>query len=357
MHSTPEIPRRRFRALVKSTAWIATFLTAAYAAAADEIIRDGIAAQVGNDIVLISEVLERVAELEVQLREAGAPPQEIARLRAAGLEKLIESRLIDQIVRRGELYATDEEVESAIAAIANENGITPEQLEATVVAQGLAYDEYREKIKSSIEHQKVIRAVVASKVRVDESEVRSLYEERFSDQPEGGQVFHLRQTLITFGEVVPLDPNAACASLEAALARIRAGEAFETIASEMSEVAPAEGGDIGWLHSDSIASWMREVVDPMEIGETSDVVQLPFGCSLLKLVDRRDFTPISYEDAKEPLQQEVYQTHLEKEFRAWMEELRSQTFIERKGHFAEAATLGSKSGFADPGDDSEDSLF
>jgi len=357
MHSTPEIPRRRFRALVKSTAWIATFLTAAYAAAADEIIRDGIAAQVGNDIVLISEVMDRVADLEAQLREAGAPKQEIARLRAAGLEKLIESRLLEQIVRRGELYATEEEIDAAIESIANENGITTEQLEATVIAQGMPYDEYREKIKSSIEQQKVIRAVVASKVRVDESEVRALYKERFADQPSGGQVVHLRQALVTFGEVTPVDPVAICAPIYAGLARIREGESFEVVASEVSEINAAEGGDIGWLHVDSIASWMREVVDALEIGETSEVVELPFGCSVLKLVDRRDFTPVTYEEAKERLQQEVYQTQMEKEFRAWMEELRSQTFIERKGHFADAATLGSKSGFSDPEEGPEDSFF
>jgi len=324
---------------------------------ADEMIRDGIAAQVGAEIILISEVLERVSELEGQLREADAPPQEIIRLRAAGLEKLIEAKLIDQIVRRGELFATEDEVDAAIASIANENGITTEQLEATVVAQGLAYDEYREKIKSSIEHQKVIRAVVASKVRVDESEILALYHERFSDQPAGGVVIHLRQALITFGEVAPVDPKAVCAPVFAGLERIRAGEAFETVASEISEVAPAEGGDIGWLHTDSIASWMREVVDALQIGETSDVVELPFGCSLLKLVDRRDFEPITYDEAKPRLNEEVYQAHLEEEFRNWMEEMRSQTFIERKGHFAEAATLGSRSGYAEESAESGDSLF
>jgi peptidyl-prolyl cis-trans isomerase SurA len=326
-------------------------------AAADEMIRDGIAAQVGTDIILMTEVLDRVSELEAQLREAGAPPQEIIRLRASGLEKLIEARLILQVVRRGVLFATEDEINSAIASIASENGITTEQLEATVVAQGLAYDDYRDKIKSSIEQQKVIRAVVASKIRVDESEIRALYKERFSDQPEGGVVVHLRQSLITFGDVVPKDPNSACAPLVAGLARIRAGEAFETVATEISEVSPAEGGDIGWLHVDSIATWMREVVDALEIGQVSDVVELPFGCSILKLVDRRDFEPITYEEAKPRLNEEVYQEHLEKEFRAWMEDMRSHTFIERKGHFAEAATLGSQDGFGSDDTDSEESLF
>jgi len=324
---------------------------------AEEMITDGIAAQVGNDIVLISEVLERVAELETRLREGGAPRQEIAKLRAAGLEKLIESRLIDQIVRRGELYATNDEVNQTIDGIASENGLTREQLKQSVVSQGLAFEDYREEIKSSIEHQKVIRSAVASKVQIEDYAVRALYDEHFSDQPEGGQMVHLRQLLITFGEVVPKDKQAACAPVHAARKRIMNGEAFETLATEISEVAPAEGGDIGWLHSDTLASWMDAVVDPLKDGDTSDVVALPFGCSLLKLVERRDFQPISFEEAEPQLQVEVYQAEIEKEFRSWMEELRSQTFIERKGHFAEAAQFGSKSGYGEKNERSEDSLF
>jgi peptidyl-prolyl cis-trans isomerase SurA len=324
---------------------------------AEQTLTDGIAAQVGNDIVLVSEVLERVAELETRLREAGAPAQEIAKLRAAGLEKMIESKLIDQIVRRGELYATEDEVNQTIDGIAAENGLTREQLVQSVVSQGLTFEEYRQEIKSSIEHQKVIRSAVASKIQVDENAVRALYDEHFSDQPEGGEMVHLRQILITFGEVVPENKQAACAPVHAARKRIAGGEAFETIASEISEVEPAEGGDIGWLHTDTLATWMTTVVGPLKDGDTSDVVALPFGCSLLKLVERRDFEPISFDEAKAQLRLEVYQVELEKEFRVWMEELRSQTFIERKGHFADAAQLGSKSGYAEKSESAEDSRF
>jgi peptidyl-prolyl cis-trans isomerase SurA len=327
------------------------------ASRADEIITDGIAAQVGNDIVLISEVLDRVADLEKRLRDGGAPPQEIAKLRAAGLEKLIESRLIDQIVERGELYATDDEINQALDTIAVENGLTREQLKQSVESQGLPFDEYRDEIKSSIEHQKVIRSAVASKITVEESDLKKLYDERFADQPEGGEMVHLRQILVTFGEVVPADEREACAEVHAARKRIVDGESFEKVASEVSEVAPADGGDIGWLHSDSLATWMTTLVDPLKEGETSDVVKLPFGCSLLKLVERESFEPITFEEAKPQLQVEVYQAKLEVEFRKWMEELRSQTFIERKGHFADAARLGSKSGYAGSDDDAGDSLF
>jgi parvulin-like peptidyl-prolyl isomerase len=102
---------------------------------------------------------------------------------------------------------------------------------------------------------------------------------------------------------------------------------------------------------------MSDVVDSLKDGETSDVIELPFGCSLLKLVERREFQPVSFEEAQERLQIEIFEQHVDEEFRKWMEELRAQTFIERKGHFADAAMLGSNFGFAEEGEDEEDSRF
>ena len=326
-------------------------------ARSEEMLADGIAAQVGSDIVLVSEVMDRVASVEAEMRKANMPPVEIAKLRAAGLEKLIESRLVDQIVQRGELYATDEEIDSAIDRIASENGLTREQIQQSVAAQGLSYAEYRKEIKSGIEQQKVIRVVVASKIEVAEHEVRALYAERYSDQPKSGEMVHLRQILVTSSGVVSEGTGSACDRVREARDRISGGETFETVAAEVSEVEPARGGDIGWLHSDFVASWMSEIVDPLQAGETSDMVELPFGCSLLKLVERREYEPVSFEEAKADLHLEVSQQKLKKAFREWMEELRSKTYIERKGHFADAAMLGSQSGFAEEDEGEEGSRF
>jgi len=326
-------------------------------AGADEMLADGIAAQVGSDIVLVSEVMQQVAPLEAKMRNAHMSDADIAKLRAAGLEKLIEARLIDQVVRRAELFASEDEINQTIDMIARENGITREQLEKSVVAQGLTFAEYRDQMKGELERRKVIGTMVASKVNVDESEVRALYHQRYDEQPGGGEMVHLRQILVTRGGGGPSASEDACVPVRAARERILAGESFEKLAAEISEVAPAQGGDIGWLHVTSLANWMSAVVGPMHDGDTSEPVDLPFGCSLLKLVERRSYEPVTYEEAKEKLHMEIYEQRVEAKFREWIEDLRKQTYIERKGVFADAAKLGSESGFSDEEEPEEGSLF
>jgi parvulin-like peptidyl-prolyl isomerase len=141
----------------------------------------------------------------------------------------------------------------------------------------------------------------------------------------------------------------------AAAARIAAGEAFEAVAAEISVIAPEQGGDIGWVHASSLASWMAKLVATLEPGEVSPVNRQPFGCNLLKLVEKRAFERVSYEMAEQQLYREVQQMMIEAEFVTWMEELRERTYIQRYGYFAAAATLDTTT--ADSADAEQDALF
>jgi len=315
-------------------------LLAAMPGAAKEQLVDAIAAQVGTRIVLISEVMRVVGPQEAAMRSAGAPDREIAKLRADGLERMIESKLIEEVVGRLELYASDEEIDRTIESIARENGLSIEQLQASVVFHGMTLDQYRDQIKRDLERRNVVNAMIGSKIEVDEAQVKQLYQERFSNQPEGGEMIHVRQLLVTYGGLSKRTKQAACGSVGDARKRIAAGEDFRAVARELSDVAPQDGGDIGWLHLDAVAPWMSNALAPLEPGDTSDTIELPFGCSILNLVERRDFRPVAYEDAREALTQEVWEHSMENGYREWMEELRSQTYIDRRGYFAEAARFG-----------------
>lgn len=311
-------------------------------AAAREMLLDGIAAQVGTDIVLVSEVMQMVGPNEARMRAEGAPEIEIAKLRADGLETMIEWRLIEKIVKDADLYASDEEVDQTIETIARENGISVAQLSKSVESQDMGFDEYKSQIKRELERRKVVNAMVAPRVQVEESEVRALYDKRFGNQPEGGSQLHLRQILVPASKELGRTLDQSCEIVVSVRERIEAGESFEELARQHSAAAPMQGGDIGWLHEDTLASWMIQAVAPLEPGGVSQVIELPFGCTLVKLVERRTYEKVSFEIAKPMLQGQVFEEKLADEYSSWMEELRGRTFIERRGYFADAARFSSR---------------
>jgi len=295
---------------------------------------DSIAAQVGSEIVLLSEVTQLSESVEREIRANGASEAEILEVRSRVLERLIERRLIDQVVKKAELEAIDSEIDHAIQSIAKENKLSPEQLRESVEANGLAFPAYRERIRGEIQHMKVLNGMVRSRVRVEESEVRELYDKRFSDQPAGGTEVHLLHLLI--GVTEQRDLAAACEKIEEALSRMRAGAKFQEVGQQLSETNPETGGDLGWLHQDNLAAWMAPVVASLQPGQTSEAISTPFGCNALHLLERREHKRESYEEARAELRAELFDQRVEVEYSKLLDKLRAQTFIDRKGGFARA---------------------
>src|SRR6185436_790052 len=101
--------------------------------------------------------------------------------------------------------------------------------------------------------------------------------------------------------------EAACTEVQLARDRVTSGEPFEKVAAQVSEAAPRDGGDIGWLPLRSVAPWMSQALGNLSDGGVSEVLVLPFGCAVLQLVERRVLEPVSYEQAKESLSREVWE--------------------------------------------------
>jgi hypothetical protein len=87
------------------------------------------------------------------------------------------------------------------------------------------------------------------------------------------------------------------------------------------------------MHRSDLAGWMVEALDPMEVGQLSEVISMPFGCNLLELVDRRNFQSVTFEQAEPELRNMLFQQKTEIEYTNWLDILRGQTFIERKAAF------------------------
>ena len=177
---------------------LAVLLLAALAGAAHaELLLDGIAAQVGSEVVLVSDVRDAAGPTAARARAQGARDEDIRQLYVEVLEQMIERALIQQLVQRAEIGASDAEVDEAIASIARENGLSLEKLRASVEAEGMPYELYRERIRSEIEQARVINDVVATRTRVEERELKELYAAQIEKQPPGGEQFFLRVIVVT----------------------------------------------------------------------------------------------------------------------------------------------------------------
>jgi len=309
-------------------------------ARADAALIDGIAAQVGTEIVLISEVQELAKPIEDRMRAQGASEDDVRNMYRDALERLIESKLIEGVVKRLELEATDQEIDNAIYGIAQDNGLTIEQLQASVRSHGLSVTEYREKIRGEIERSKVLNAMVRSRVRVEPEEVQALFDKRFGDQRDEGEEVYLRHILVGAGPSAMRDIDTACAIAKEARDKIAGGEiAFGDMAQRVTDMSPEKRGELGWLHVADMAGWMKTPLETMEPGDVSPVIPTAFGCNVIQLVERRGYEPVTFEAAEEALTGELQRQKTDAAYLEWLETLRSQTYVARHGIFNEAVRI------------------
>jgi parvulin-like peptidyl-prolyl isomerase len=57
------------------------------------------------------------------------------------------------------------------------------------------------------------------------------------------------------------------------------------------------------------------------------------------VVERRDFEPVTFDQARPGIEQQLFAQKMEQEYLVWIEKLREQVYIERKGVYAEATRL------------------
>ena len=316
-----------------------TSLALAGSASARELI-DGVAAQVGSDVVLISEVETMAEPIEKRMIEGGALEGDLLVMRGEVLERLIEQKLLEQMVKRMELEVSDAEIDAAISGIAADTGITVQQLVRSVTAHGMTLAEYRDKLKGEIERSKLINGMVRSRVLVEEEEIQQLYNERFNREMRSGNEVRLRHILVAFGEQVRRDKQTACEIASFGRQRVEKGEiSFPALAREISDVNGERGGEMGWIHGDDLAAWMAKEIANVPDGGVSDVIEMPFGCNLLEVVGRREFRPTTYAEARDALEQEIFQRKTEVEFTTWIDDVRNRTYVQRMGKYAEGTRL------------------
>jgi len=292
---------------------------------------DGVAAIVDEHVILLSEV-DRQARpiLEDLQRRSGAPlPAEVRQeVRLQAVESLIAERLILDAGTRMGLEATDEDVDHAVAGIAQEEGVAPEEIYAAAADQGLARDEYRKRLADQITRMKVVNASVRQRVTVTQQEVRELYDERYGNVRPGLRA-EVRHILIPWPDPESATPREASRRVaEQLLEALRQGYSFERLAREYSAAPSAADGGRTSFRQGEVNPELERWAFQLEPGQVSPPIETSHGVNLIQLLERYDPSEVTFEDVEDELRAEIGQRKLDPEIEKWVKTLREQVYVE-----------------------------
>ncbi len=156
----------------------------------------------------------------------------------------------------------------------------------------------------SLEYVELSSKDLLDDVQVDEEALLELYEDRIDSfgLPEERRARHI---------LVNVAEDASEAAVEAArskaadlLARVKAGESFETLASENSDDAGSaiDGGDLGFFERGMMVTAFDDVVFEMQVGDVSELVRTPFGFHIIKLEEIREDSTKPFAEVRDDLE-------------------------------------------------------
>ena len=255
---------------------------------AELALLDRVVAIVDDDVVLHSELNQRMGAIINQIQQSGtqAPPEEI--LRKQVLEQLISERLQLNMGYSAGIRVSDEEINQTIASVAANNNLSMEQYVAEIHASGSTMASVRQEIANEIIIMRVQQGRVMRRIRISEQELNN-----FLNSEEGRLV---TSADVNIGQILFSVPSSANPDESVAIVdklndieqQIKDGADFRQLAIANSDDQSAlQGGDLGWRKMAQLPGVFIEAVEAMEVGQVSQPIRSAAGFHLLKLYDRR----------------------------------------------------------------------
>ncbi len=264
----------------------AVFLGSAVQAEVQPLNR--VVAIVDNDVIMQSQLDARAREVQQTIAKRGAqlPPTDV--LNQQVLERLIVENLQLQIGERSGIRITDEELNQAMASIAQRNNLTLEQFSAALSRDGLSFNDAREQIRREMIISRVRQRRVAERIQVTDQEVKNFLASDMGKM-QLSEEFHLANILIPLPEgASPEVIQAGARKVSEVYDQLRSGADFAqmAISSSASENA-LEGGEIGWRKAGQLPPPLDGLISALAPGEITEPIRTPSGFMIIKLLEKR----------------------------------------------------------------------
>jgi peptidyl-prolyl cis-trans isomerase SurA len=255
---------------------------------------DSIVAVVNDDVVLQSEVTRETNLVIPQLQQQGTavPPPE--QLRKQVVERLILKRLQQQRAKQLGIEVEEGTLLEALSNIAARNGLSLEELQATLEAGGIRFQDFREDTRMQILLSRLQTQEVARNVQVTDQEVDRFLAKSASQLVPREQV-RLQHILVALPEEpTPAQVAQAEKKAKGLLAKLRGGADFAAVAAASSDGRTAlQGGDLGWFEMAAVPSLVTDLARTMAKGEITEPLRSPSGFNIIKLTDIKGGGPQS----------------------------------------------------------------
>ena len=333
-----------------AAALAASLLASPASAAAEVRTVDRIVAVVNKQAITQQALDTRVREAEAQLTRQKVPLPPAGVLQQQMLERMINEEVQLQYAGNNGIALDSAELDRIMDRLAEQNRLTPEQFRARLKADGINEAAFRADLSRQVILDRLREREVDSKVNVSDSEVDAVLKSAVSANR---TEFRLSHILISLPEQAsPQEVAKRQQRASDAAAKLAAGAPFAQVAASYSDAQDAlSGGDLGWRSATRLPPAFVAALEPLQPGQSTQVLRSANGLHILKLEARRSRGDAQMVEQRQVRHILVRANEITSDKDAQTRILQIRDRIANGMPFAEAAKLYSEDGSAPKGGD------
>ena len=258
------------------------------AGARDAVLVDRVVAVVNKDVITLTELAERTARAEAELRRQRIAAPERTALERQVLERLVLDKAQVQLAESTGMRVDALQLDRAVQRVAENNGMALAEFRRALERDGVDFESFRAELRQQILLARLREREVDDRVQVSEAEIDAYLLEHKASLASAIE-YDVAHILVRLPEQARPE-QVEQARVRAARVREEAqgGADFARLAASHSDAGDAlQGGALGWRTPGRLPELFAEALGDMQPGAVSALLRSPAGFHVVKLLGRR----------------------------------------------------------------------
>jgi peptidyl-prolyl cis-trans isomerase SurA len=247
---------------------------------------DAIVALVDEDVIMRSELDLAMEGIMERIRASGEamPPKNLIENQV--LERLIVRELQVQKALQTGIRVSDADIDQALVNLAQQNGITVQQMRQVIEGDGEDFAEFRRNIGEELMTERLRQRIVNGMQPITDTEVEIM----LASQDSNGGEYNISHIMVSLPE--GSTPQQIALIEEKAndiYSKLEGGLDFASAAISYSDGQEAlEGGEVGWRDLNSIPAFFADAIRDLKPGQFTKPIRSPAGFHIVNVNDYRE---------------------------------------------------------------------
>ena len=286
-----------------------------------------VVARVNGEAVPKADLERMLRNMEVRVGQP-IPADRRDEIVRRAVDQLVTFALLTQESRARHNQVDEKEVDTRItqlrARFPNE-----EAFNKALAQRGATVEQLKQDARNELYISKLMDAELANEPPVTDQAARAFYDQN-PDKFKQDESIRASHILIRVDEKADAATRQkARAEIESVLAQLKKGADFAKLAQEHSQDgSAAQGGDLNYFARGQMVPAFEQAAFALQPGQTSGIVETPFGYHIIKVTDRKPARTVPYEEVTGRIREFLAEQQKQKHADAFLAGLRKKAKIE-----------------------------